>query len=40
VERVAKIFILSSLLGSPQNLPPEAVELERNIFEVRKGRGA
>jgi len=39
VERVAKIFILSSLLGKPQNLPPEAVELERNIFEVRDSRG-
>jgi len=39
VERVAKIFILSSLLGSPQNLPPEAVELERNIFEVRESGG-
>ena len=39
VERVAKIFILSSLLGKPQNLPPEAVELEQNIFEVRDSGG-
>ncbi len=39
VERVAKIFILSSLLGNPQNLPPEAVELERNIFEMRESQG-
>ena len=39
VEKVAKIFVLSSLLGKPQNLPSEAVELERNIFEVRDSRG-
>ena len=39
VERVAKIFILSSLLGKPQNLPPQAVELEQNIFEVRDSGG-
>jgi L-fuculose-phosphate aldolase len=39
VERVARIFILSSLLGSPRNLPPEAVELERNIFEMRESGG-
>ena len=38
VERVAKIFVLSSLLGNPVNLPPEAVELEQNIFEMREGR--
>ena len=39
VERVAKIFVLSSLLGNPKNLPPEAVELEQNIFEIRDSPG-
>jgi len=39
LERVAKIFILSSLLGKPENLPWEAVELEQNIFEMRDSQG-
>ena len=34
VERVAKIFILSSLLGKPKNLPQEVVQLEQQIFEL------
>jgi len=34
VERVAKIFILSSLLGKPKSLPQEALELEQQIFEM------
>jgi len=34
VERVAKIFILSSLLGKPRNLPQEVVQLEQQIFEL------
>jgi len=34
VERVAKIFILSSLLGKPKSLPQEALELEQKIFEM------
>ena len=34
VERAAKIFILSSLLGKPKNLPQEVVQLEQQIFEL------
>ena len=34
VERVAKIFILCSLLGKPKSLPQEALELEQKIFEM------
>jgi len=34
VERVAKIFILCSLLGKPKSLPQEAIELEQKIFEM------
>jgi L-fuculose-phosphate aldolase len=34
VERVAKIFMLSSLLGKPKNLPQEVVQLEQQIFEL------
>lgn len=34
VERVAKIFILCSLLGKPTSLPQEALELEQKIFEM------
>ena len=34
VERVAKIFILSSLLGKPKNLPQDVVQLEQQIFEL------
>jgi len=34
VERAAKIFILSSLLGKPKNLPQEIVQLEQQIFEL------
>ncbi len=34
VERAAKIFILSSLLGEPKNLPQEVVQLEQQIFEL------
>jgi L-fuculose-phosphate aldolase len=34
VERAAKIFILSSLLGKPKNLPQEVVQLEQQIFKL------
>lgn len=34
VERVAKIFILCSLLGKPKSLPLEALQLEQKIFEM------
>lgn len=34
VERVAKVFILCSLLGKPKSLPQEALELEQKIFEM------
>jgi L-fuculose-phosphate aldolase len=36
VERVAQIFILSSILGKPRNLPPKVVELEQGIFEMMR----
>ena len=35
-ERVAKIFVLSSILGSPTTLPDEVVASEAAIFEMRR----
>ena len=35
-ERAAKIFVLSSILGSPTTLPDEVVASEAAIFEMRK----
>ena len=35
-ERVAKIFVLSSILGRPATLPDEVVASEAAIFEMRK----
>ncbi|HIH97585.1 MAG TPA: class II aldolase/adducin family protein [Thermoplasmata archaeon] len=36
VERVAQIFIFSSILGKPRNLPQEVVELQQGIFEMMR----
>ena len=36
VERVAKVFVLSSVLGGAATLPEEVVEAETAIFEMRK----
>ena len=35
-ERVAQIFVLSSILGSPTTLPDEVVASEAAIFEMRR----
>ena len=35
-ERAAKIFVLSSILGSPTTLPDEVVASEAAIFEMRR----
>lgn len=35
-ERVAQIFVLSSVLGSPTTLPDEVVTTEAAIFEMRR----
>ena len=35
-ERVAKIFVMSSVLGSPTTLPDEVVASEAAIFEMRR----
>ena len=35
-ERAARIFVLSSVLGSPGTLPDEVVEAEAAIFEMRR----
>ncbi len=34
VERLAQIFVLSRLLGSPNALPAEAFEVERNLYRM------
>ena len=40
-ERAAKIFVLSSMLGSPDTLPDEVVAAETAIFEMKRtARGA
>ena len=36
VERVAKVFVLSSMLGGVEALPEEVVEAEMAIFEMRR----
>jgi L-fuculose-phosphate aldolase len=36
LERVAQIFVLSSILGSPTTLPDEVVASEAAIFEMRR----
>ena len=36
VERAAKIFVLSSIVGSPNTLPEEVVRAEAAIFEMRR----
>ncbi len=36
VERAAKIFVLSSILGGASTLPDEVVEAETAIFEMRR----
>ena len=36
VERAAKIFVLSSILGGAATLPDEVVEAETAIFEMRR----
>ena len=39
VERVAQIFIYASLLGKAATLPPEIVEMERELFQMQKAAG-
>ncbi len=36
-ERVAQVFVLSSLLGKVGTLPPEVVKAEQAIFRMRRG---
>ena len=37
LERAAKIFALSSILGEPATIPEEVVRAEAAIFEMRRG---
>lgn len=39
VERIAKIYVLSMVLGGPKSLPPESVEFQRAVFEILKSEG-
>ena len=39
VERVAQIYVYSSLLGTPQTLPADVVEAEQAVFRMRQGQG-
>lgn len=36
VERVAKVFVLASLLGRVDPLPPQVVEVEQELFRMRR----
>ena len=36
VERVAQIFIYASLLGKANSLPPEIVQMEEELFQMRQ----
>ena len=36
VERVAQIFVMSSLLGKVESVPPDVVEAERAIYDMRR----
>lgn len=36
VERAAQVFFLASLLGTPEPLPPQVVELEQNLYHMRR----
>ena len=38
-EKVAQIFVMSSLLGKVTELPPEVVEAESAIYRMRRGIG-
>jgi len=35
LERAAKVYVLTLLLGGPKPIPPEALELERRMFLMR-----
>jgi L-fuculose-phosphate aldolase len=38
VERVAQIFVYASLLGRASTLPPEIIEIEKELFRMQRPR--
>lgn len=36
VERIAKVYVLSMILGGPKMLPEKVVEFQKNIYEMMK----
>lgn len=36
VERAAQIFIFANLIGKPESLPPEIIELEQELFRMQR----
>ena len=40
VERVAQIFVYSSLLGRPAALPPEIISIEEELFRMQRAAGS
>jgi len=38
IERISEIYVIAHIVGKPGSLPEEAIELERDIFEILKSR--